>query len=65
MNTDTRMTMIFNEWARRYAAAPESFGDVLDESGKPVEDYGARSTHYFNLIAEEMDAKGELPSPTN
>ncbi len=53
--------MIFNEWAARCAADPESFGPILDESGAPVEDYGISRTHYFNLVAEEMDAEGRLP----
>jgi hypothetical protein len=59
--TETRMSMIFNEWAARYAADPESFGPILDESGKPTEDYGINCTHYFVKIAEEMDAEGKLP----
>lgn len=61
--TETRMAMIFNEWAARYAADPESFGPILDESGNPVEDYGVNCSFYFNQIADDMDAKGILPTP--
>lgn len=59
--TETRMSLIFNEWAARYAVDPESFGPILDESGKPIEDYGVECAHYFSLIEKEMDAEGKLP----
>lgn len=55
------MTETFNEWALRYAQNPEKFGEVLDEDGKPVEDYGKRCAIYFTEIATELDDKGLLP----
>lgn len=60
-----RMAAIFNEWARRYSEAPEEFGDILDENGKPVEDYGELCTHYFEKISREMDEAGDLPCPND
>jgi hypothetical protein len=50
----TRMAAIFNEWARRYSASPDSFGDVLGPDGKPVEDYGQRCATYFEQISREL-----------
>ena len=61
--TQQRMAAIFNEWARRYAENPDDFGEILDADGKPVEDYGQRSALYFEKIADEMDAAGQLPRP--
>lgn len=56
-----KMTDVFNEWARRYSETPEEFGDVLDENGKPLEDYGKWCTHYFEEIANEMDEDLKIP----
>lgn len=56
-----RMTIIFNEWAARYAANLDQFGDILGADGKPVTDYGQRCAHYFETIAHELDAAGKLP----
>jgi len=56
-----RLTIIFNEWAKRYAADPASFSDILDKEGNPVEDYGRCCAIYFDKIAKEMDAAGLLP----
>mgnify|MGYP003560492868 FL=1 len=61
--TQQRMAAIFNEWARRYAENPDDFGEIIDADGKPVEDYGQRSALYFEKIADEMDAAGQLPRP--
>jgi hypothetical protein len=61
--TQQRMTAIFNEWARRYAENPDEFGAILDADGKPVEDYGLCCALYFEKIADEMDAAGQLPRP--
>ena len=61
--TQQRMTAIFNEWARRYAASPEQFSSMIDEAGNPVTDYGKCSARYFEQIADEMDAAGILPRP--
>ena len=61
--TETRMTMIFNEWADRYAKNPDKFGEILGEDGKPVADYGEACMRYFCKIAEEMDEAGLLPTP--
>lgn len=58
-----RMGKIFNEWAKRYAENPTEFGNILDEDGKPVEDYGDKCAIYFEKLAIEMDAKGILPTP--
>lgn len=61
--TQQRMTMIFNEWARRYAEDPEGFSSILDGDGQPIEDYGEACALYFTQIADEMDAGGLLPRP--
>lgn len=61
--THQRMAAIFNEWARRFAADPESFSEIIGEDGKPVEDYGESCATYFNRIAREMDDDGLLPRP--
>lgn len=61
--TQQRMTAIFNEWARRYAANPDEFSDILDADGKPVEDYGQCCTIYFEKIADEMTQAGLLTLP--
>lgn len=55
------MTMIFNEWADRYAKNPDEFGEILGEDGKPVADYGELCMRYFCNIADEMDETGLLP----
>ena len=61
--TEDRMTAIFNEWNRRYSEDPDSFSASLGEDGEPLEDYGQRCYRYFNEIAEDMDSRGELPTP--
>lgn len=61
--TQQRMTAIFNEWAKRYAANPEQFSSILDADGNPVTNYGECCTHYFEQIADEMGAEGLLPLP--
>ncbi len=61
--TETRMTMIFNEWASRYAKNPNEFGEILGDDGKPLEDYGENCMRYFIKIANEMDESGLLPTP--
>lgn len=65
MNTVTRkrMTLIFDEWARRYSENPDDFQNILDENGNPVEGYGESCALYFAMIAQEMDANGLLPLP--
>lgn len=57
-----RMTIIFNEWAKRYSESPEEFKDVLDIDGKPSKDYGECCTLYFEKIADELDKAGLLPT---
>jgi len=61
--TEQRMTIIFNEWAKRYAESPEDFLATLDDNGNPVSDYGQTCTFYFNNLAEELDENGLLPRP--
>ena len=61
--TETRMMIIFNEWAARYAANPDEFSNILGEDGRPVADYGESCMRYFCKIACEMDADGRLPCP--
>lgn len=58
------MTMIFNEWADRYAKNPDEFGKILGEDGKPVADYGESCMRYFIKVANEMDDAGLLPRPS-
>lgn len=58
-----RLAIIFNEWALRYSKNPEEFGEILNEDGKPVEDYGEQCAIYFCEIANELDSKGLLPKP--
>lgn len=60
-----RMSLIFNEWAIRYAEDPDSFEQILDEQGIPVEDYGSRCAFYFTALADELDAAGKLPNKHN
>lgn len=60
---ETRLTMIFNEWADRYAKNPDEFGEILGEDGNPVSDYGEMCMRYFYKITAEMDAAGLLPRP--
>jgi len=57
------MTIVFNEWAARYAADQKSFSDVLDADGKPIPDYGRQCSVYFSRLADELDAGGKLPKP--
>lgn len=61
--TQTRMMMIFNEWARRYAENPDSFKEILDEDGRPFDDYGESAMRTFNKVENEMDEAGLLPNP--
>lgn len=61
--TQQRMAAIFNEWARLYAQNPDDFGEILDEDGSPVEDYGRQCAILFCQIAYDMDSKGLLPLP--
>jgi hypothetical protein len=61
--THIRMSMIFNEWAERFAKNPDDFGDILNEDGTVVSDYGECSATYFNKIADELDSKNLLPRP--
>jgi hypothetical protein len=56
-----RMSIIFNEWANRYADNPDEFGEILDENGRPFEDYGDGCAAYFDQIGTELDNKGVLP----
>lgn len=59
--TEQRMTMIFNEWALRYSKNPEEFDGILDENGKPFEDYGESCMRYFIKLTDELDEAGILP----
>ena len=65
MNTiiHRRMALIFNEQAERYAKNPDEFGEILNEDGTVVSDYGETSAIYFNKIADEMDSENLLPKP--
>jgi hypothetical protein len=60
--TETRMTMIFNEWARRYAENPDDWSEILDDDGNPFDDYGESAMRTFTKIAKEMDDSGLLPA---
>ena len=60
-----RMALAFDEWALRYARAPEEFDNILDKDGKPVEGYGERCAVYFTQLLNEMDANNELPRYAN
>lgn len=62
--TQQRMTMVFNEWAKRYAENPNEFTSILDDDGNPIADYGESCTRYFTKLAGEMDSKGILPKPS-
>lgn len=61
--TKARMAAVFNEWARRFAENPDEFAEILDADGKADASYGDCAAHYFNKIAEEMDANCALPRP--
>jgi hypothetical protein len=58
---DERMSIIFDEWNKRYAKNPSEFSSILDANGKPFRDYGKRCTIYFTKLAEELDANNKLP----
>ena len=63
--TQTRMALIFDEWAKRYAENPEEFNSVLNADGNPSESYGESCALYFEQIAREMDAdNGQFSEPT-
>jgi hypothetical protein len=55
-----RKVAIFNEWARQYAENPDSFNRILDEHGKPVENYGEACARHFDRIAEELEEAGKI-----
>lgn len=57
----TRMTMIFDEWARRYSVDPNEWPSILDENGQPIKEYGEQCAAYFTEIAKEMDEQNLLP----
>jgi hypothetical protein len=59
---EKRMSAIFNEWVKRYAENPEEFCEILDEEGKPFEDYGDNAAAYFLKIEKEMDEQSLLPN---
>ena len=56
--TREQIAAVFNEWARRFAADPDSFGPILDEHGVPVSDYGERCAIWFAQIASELAKRG-------
>jgi hypothetical protein len=58
-----RMAMIFDEWAKRYVENYDGFDNILDNFGKPVENYGLKCAIYFEKLADEMDESGLLPLP--
>jgi hypothetical protein len=55
MNKLLKYERAFNEWVKRYAENPEDFGEILDENGEAVKDYGYVSARYFNEIMEELN----------
>jgi hypothetical protein len=61
--TEQRMSIIFNEWLKRYSETPDEFSELLDENGQPFEDYGDNATAYFIKIADELDEQNKLPRP--
>jgi hypothetical protein len=48
------LAAVFDEWAKRYAENPDEFGSILDDDGKPVEDYGLRCAIYFDQLVSEL-----------
>lgn len=54
-----RMSMIFDEWAKRFEEDPTKFDTILDDDGKVVTEYGERCTRCFEQIADDM--KDVLP----
>ena len=50
------LAAVFDEWAKRYAENPDEFGAILDDDGKPVEDYGLRCAIYFDHLVSELFA---------
>jgi hypothetical protein len=48
------LAAVFDEWAKRYAENPDEFGSILDDGGKPVEDYGLRCAIYFDQLVGEL-----------
>jgi len=49
-----QLSTIFNEWAKRYSENPLEWGEVLDENGSPVEDYGGKCAIYFLHLEEQL-----------
>jgi len=45
---------VFNEWARRFAENPGTFGPVVGEDGKLISDYGECCEAYFLRVYREM-----------
>ena len=52
-----QMAAVFNEWARQYSLDPDAFGKILDENGKPYEDYGSTCTAEFERIFKDLTHK--------
>lgn len=48
------MVAVFNEWARQYAENPSVWLSVLDENGKPYDDYGEKCTAMYCKISDEI-----------
>jgi hypothetical protein len=61
--TRNQLAAVFNEWAIRYADNPDAFGEILDDDGIPIEDYGDRCVAYLEKVAEEMEGSGVMPPP--
>lgn len=49
-----QLAHLFDIWAQRYAEDPESFGQIIDESGNLILDYGDQCAEYFTKLYKEI-----------
>lgn len=61
--TEQRMTMIFNEWAKRCIENPSNLSEMIDPNGNLRQEYGQECAVYFIALADELDRNNLLPKP--
>lgn len=57
-----RMSLVFEEWQRRYQADPAAFEAEMSDGDSHLP-LGLRMARYFEGLASELDAAGKLPKP--
>lgn len=54
--TKTKLTAIFNLWAKNYSEDPDNFWEkILDKDGNPIESYGEACAEYFSKLELEFN----------